>query len=179
MNAKESFVNFQLVSIAACSPKQVADYFQTNREFHLKTSPLRSDLYFTEMYWQKAIPIHLTEMEAGTSQRFFILNEKQRLVGNISFTNIQGFPIHACNLGYSLDKDFTGRGLMNHFLAVAIEFIFAKTEVHKIFANHTPWNVSSAKVLKRLGFEKIGECKDYLLINDNWEDHILNVLIKK
>ena len=33
------------------------------------------DLYFTEMYWQKAIPIHLTEMEAGTSQRFFILNE--------------------------------------------------------------------------------------------------------
>lgn len=179
MNAKESFHKYQLTSIAACSPEQVAQYFKHNREFHLKTSPLRSDLYFTEMYWQKAIPIHLNEMEAGTSQRFFIINEEQVIVGNISFTNIQGFPIHACNLGYSLHKDFTGVGLMNHFLGLAIEFLFSKTEVHKIFANHTPWNVPSAKVLSRLGFEKIGECKDYLLINDNWEDHILNVLIKK
>ncbi|MDC1174216.1 GNAT family N-acetyltransferase [Bacteriovoracaceae bacterium] len=179
MNSKSYSNQFQLHSIASCHPNQISLYYKKKRNFHLSTSPKRSENFFTDHYWKKAIPIHLEEQEKESAIRFFILNNEQVIIGNINFSNIQGFPIHSCNLGYSLDEDYTGKGIMTYFLNQAIEFVFHKTSVHKVFANHTPWNISSARVLNKLGFSKIGECKDYLLINDNWEDHVLNVLFKK
>ncbi|MBE9234176.1 30S ribosomal protein S5 alanine N-acetyltransferase, partial [Cuspidothrix issatschenkoi LEGE 03284] len=43
-------------------------------------------------------------------------------------------------------------------------------------ANYMPHNRRSAKVLKRLGFVVEGYATDYLMINGQWEDHILTSL---
>jgi ribosomal-protein-alanine N-acetyltransferase len=39
-----------------------------------------------------------------------------------------------------------------------------------------PRNQRSGNLLKRLGFVVEGYARDYLLINDRWEDHILTSL---
>jgi ribosomal-protein-alanine N-acetyltransferase len=43
-------------------------------------------------------------------------------------------------------------------------------------ANYMPRNQRSANVLKRLGFVVEGYARNYLLINNHWEDHILTSL---
>ena len=44
-------------------------------------------------------------------------------------------------------------------------------------ANYMPDNIASAQVLKKLGFVIEGTAKDYLYIDDRWEDHILTSLV--
>ena len=43
-------------------------------------------------------------------------------------------------------------------------------------ANDMPHNKRSGDLLARLGFEKEGYAKDYLLIDGEWRDHVLTAL---
>jgi ribosomal-protein-alanine N-acetyltransferase len=49
--------------------------------------------------------------------------------------------------------------------------------MHRIMASYMPRNARSEAVLERLGFQKEGFAKDYLLINGKWEDHNLTSLV--
>ena len=46
-------------------------------------------------------------------------------------------------------------------------------------ANYMPHNHRSGKLLERLGFEREGYAKDYLLIDGQWRDHVLTALTNK
>ena len=48
--------------------------------------------------------------------------------------------------------------------------------IHRIMANYMPHNQRSGGLLARLGFEKEGYAKDYLLIDGQWRDHVLTAL---
>lgn len=48
--------------------------------------------------------------------------------------------------------------------------------IHRIMANYMPHNKRSGALLARLGFEKEGYAKDYLLIDGQWRDHVLTAL---
>ena len=65
---------------------------------------------------------------------------------------------------------------MHEALERSIRYVFEELTLHRIMSNYMPVNTRSAKVLERLGFEKEGYAKNYLLINDRWEDHILTAL---
>ena len=68
---------------------------------------------------------------------------------------------------------------MKQIVTHVIEFAFQELNLHRITATHMPANQRSAGLLKELGFEKEGYAKEYLLINGEWEDHVLNSLINK
>ena len=51
--------------------------------------------------------------------------------------------------------------------------------MHRIMANCMPHNHRSGALLTRLGFEPEGYAKDYLLIDGQWQDHILTALTHK
>jgi ribosomal-protein-alanine N-acetyltransferase len=61
-------------------------------------------------------------------------------------------------------------------LEASIKYVFEELGIHRIMANYMPINARSAKLLYRLGFIIEGYAKNYLLINDQWEDHILTAL---
>jgi len=65
---------------------------------------------------------------------------------------------------------------MTEALKTAIHFIFTETNFHRVTANYMPRNQRSANVLKCLEFTVEGYARDYLLINGQWEDHILTSL---
>ena len=66
---------------------------------------------------------------------------------------------------------------MYEALNVAITYIFEQQRLHRIMANYIPGNERSGKLLAKLGFEIEGRAKQLLLINGQWEDHILTSLI--
>ncbi|MEZ1649930.1 ribosomal protein S5-alanine N-acetyltransferase, partial [Enterobacter hormaechei] len=90
--------------------------------------------------------------------------------------NVVRGSFHACYLGYSIGQKWQGQGLMYEALTVAIRYMQRTQHIHRIMANYMPHNQRSGNLLARLGFEKEGYAKDYLLIDGEWRDHVLTAL---
>lgn len=69
-----------------------------------------------------------------------------------------------------------GKGFIFKALQRAILYMFEEHSLHRIMANYMTANKRSAKLLDRLGFEIEGYAKQYLYIQNKWEDHILTAL---
>jgi len=61
-------------------------------------------------------------------------------------------------------------------LKSGVKFIFNTVGLHRIEANIMPRNISSLKVVEKLGFQNEGLSPNYLKINAMWEDHLHMVL---
>ncbi len=118
------------------------------------------------------------ECEEGKSVRFFIRpkSNPDLIIGFCNFTQIFHGSFQACYLGYKIDYEYEGKGLMFEALEACIDFIFKTCGIHRIMANYMPNNIRSAKLLNRLNFTVEGYAKNYLLINYQWEDHVLTAL---
>jgi len=112
----------------------------------------------------------------------FLIRKKESpdiVIGFVNFTQIFYGAFKACYLGYKIDFQYQGKGLMQEALKCAIDFMFEKQDLHRIMANYMPANIRSGKVLAKLGFLIEGYAKNYLLINNTWEDHILTALSRE
>ncbi|CZF77990.1 Putative ribosomal N-acetyltransferase YdaF [Grimontia celer] len=156
----------------------IVNYFQANRQYLTPWEPLRPDSFFTYEGWERRV-IQLTELQRhGLAYYFMIFEEgSDEVCGVITYNNIMQFPFHACNVGYSLAESAQGRGIMRRALKATNQWLFDNLNMHRIMASYMPRNKRSEAVLEAAGFKKEGEAKDYLLINGNWEDHILTSVI--
>lgn len=118
----------------------------------------------------------LKEIEEGRSIRYLLFFKAKAdgpVIGMCNYTQIfRGF-FQACYLGYKIDKVCEGKGLMKEALLTSLDYVFNVAHIHRVMANYVPSNLRSAKVLNSLGFEIEGHAKQYLLINNRWEDHVL------
>ncbi len=119
------------------------------------------------------------EFKEGKSIRFLLFlkeNFEDEIIGFCNFSQIFRGPLQACYLGYHIDHSLEGNGLMLEAVGKAIQYMFEEQKLHRIMANYMPSNIRSAKLLHKLGFVIEGHAKKYLLINGQWEDHILTSL---
>lgn len=160
--------------------KLISDYFIANREHLREWEPIREDSFFTETGWTQKL-IKLNELHKMGLGYYLIITDREtgQMYGTISFSNISRFPFHACTVGYSLGKDVQGKGVMTRALRMAVNYMFSIQNLHRIMAGYMPRNKRSEAVLQRVGFQKEGFAKDYLLINGRWEDHNLTCLINE
>ncbi len=114
----------------------------------------------------------------GTAVQLVAIDHKTHaMVAGCNFTNIVRGPFQACHLGYSVDAERQGQGLMREVLQVGIAYMFDSVGLHRIMANHMPSNLRSARLLQSLGFEREGLARSYLQIAGRWEDMVLNALV--
>jgi ribosomal-protein-alanine N-acetyltransferase len=116
---------------------------------------------------------------AGTAMRWWLClrNEPHVLVGSIGLTAIARGPFQNATLGYALDGQLQGRGLMREGLTAIIKFAFSsEMHLHRIQANVRPENIRSLRLLEQLGFEREGFARDYLFIDGAWRDHAMLAL---
>lgn len=164
----------------ALAPR-VAAYLVRNREHVAPTSPPRPPGYFDERYQAQRLRAGLEDLRAGRALPLVILGRGEEadgpILGDITFSNIVRGPFSACFLGYNLDRDHVGQGLMYEALGAAIGHVFEALRLHRIMANYTPANQRSGRLLRRLGFAVEGYARDYLFLAGAWQDHILTALI--
>lgn len=153
-------------------------YFIKNKIHLQPTDPVMPKDFWTETFWQKRLEKSIHEFEQDQSVRLFVefLDSPNQYIGVITFTQIARGPFQACYLGYSIDADFEGKGLMYEALEHAIQYMFRERSIHRIMANHLVENQKSANVLRRLGFHVDGSSPDYLFIQGTWRTHVLNSL---
>ncbi len=142
--------------------------------------PRRSPEYFTESYWRLQLQYAVREFREGRSVCLTLLSRgDQEIVGVANFTNIVRGTFESCHLGYSVGGEFEGGGYMYEGLQAAIRYMFDEYGLHRIMANYLPHNQRSGDLLSRLGFEVEGKARSFLLIDGEWEDHVLTSLINE
>jgi len=100
-------------------------------------------------------------------------------IGGATLSQIFGGPFSACYLGYHLDFERVGQGIMTEALSAVIAHAFEVRRLHRLMANYVPHNARSARVLARLGFSIEGYAREYLFIDGAWRDHVLTSLTNR
>ena len=149
-----------------------------NSEFLYPTGSVIIPDDLTVEKWSAYIAGAADELNRGSAVRFLIFHADNGPVpiGKINYSQIFRGVFQACYLGYGIDKDFTGKGIMTQALRMANAYMFDKMNLHRIMANYMPDNIASGRVLEKLGFVIEGTAKDYLQINGMWRDHVLTSL---
>ncbi|HEY0839413.1 MAG TPA: GNAT family N-acetyltransferase [Vulgatibacter sp.] len=158
---------------------RMATYMVRNLDRFAPSMPAPGPGFPSEAYHSGLIDRWTAEWEQGTSARLVLFEggEEGRVVGHVSYTAISRGPLQACYLGYMLERDHEGKGVMYEALRRSNEWVFDTLGLHRIMANYLPANERSGRLLRRLGFQVEGYARDYLLLGGDWKDHILTALL--
>ena len=112
------------------------------------------------------------EWRRGFRYQFYLFEEKGGpVVGGVSLSEIQRGPMLGCNLGYWIDSDHQGKGLIREALHGVLSFGFDVVGLHRVQAAIMPLNRRSLAVVAALGFRLEGLALRYLCVRGEWEDH--------
>lgn len=157
------------------------DFLEKNKEHLREWSPIPPENFYTIEYQTKIIQEKIKLTEEGREIRFYLFdkNNRKNIIGDIGYSNIVRGAFLSCHLGYKIDRNEAGKGLITEALSTANNYIFNIIRLHRIEANVIPHNAASVRVLEKLGFEKEGFARKYLKINGTWQDHIHYVLFNE
>lgn len=156
----------------------LCNYYINNKSNFIPWEHKRNKEFYTEDFWQQQVKQSLKLFNSKQAVKLVALNKSEsKVIASCNFSNIVFGCFYACHLGYSIDKNSEGKGIMFEVISASINYMIDEFKLHRIMANHMPNNHRSEKLLKKLGFEKEGYAKAYLKINEKWQDHVLNSLI--
>ena len=170
------------VTLAVPGPSvapRMAAYRELNREHAAATAPPRPAGFYEVSFWEQRLRAGQEDFRAGRALPLVLFRRGAAdgpIIGDITFSNIVRGPFLACFLGYALDREHVGQGLMFEGLEAAIRHVFEELKLHRIMANYMPANQRSGRLLRRLGFVVEGYARDYLFLAGAWQDHILTSL---
>lgn len=154
--------------------------FHVENRAHLAPwSPATPPGFYTDEYWAWRLEENRTEYLEDRSCRLQILQRDAPdgpVIGQVNLTQFSRGPQQGCNLGYSIDHRFQGRGLMKEAVRATVELAFTRLAFHRLSANYMPTNERSGRVLRALGFVIEGFARDYLYLAGAWRDHVLTAL---
>jgi [ribosomal protein S5]-alanine N-acetyltransferase len=111
------------------------------------------------------------ERQLGTGYGFGIFVEG-RFAGEVTLSSIQRGPFQNGSIGYWIDQDLAGMGLIPEAVVVIFQFAFESLGLHRIEVAIIPRNVPSRRVAEKLRLRAEGVAIGYLEINGAWEDHV-------
>jgi ribosomal-protein-alanine N-acetyltransferase len=150
----------------------LAAAYARNRGHLAQWDPTREEEFYTEAGQARRIREQLALRELDTALPL-VFAEGESIVGLINLSSIVRGAFQNGMLGYWLDRDHTGRGLMSGAIAAVIEAAREDYGLHRIQAATLLNNQASQTVLIRGGFERIGVAPQYLQIAGRWQDHVL------
>lgn len=157
--------------VAADAPA-LLDLMITNRAFLKPWSPRSVDSQYT-----------LAAVESDIAQKQQMINEdrgygfgiftrpEEALIGRINISQIVRGAFRNCFLGYWLDANHNGQGLMSEAVPAVVRFAFDELGLHRVEATTLTYNIGSQHVLTRAGFRHEGLALNYLQIDGRWQDH--------
>lgn len=150
------------------------DYHRENEAHQQPWAPLREPGWHSRPNWQKRAEAWAIDYRLGRGATFIgSFPGESTVVALATLSQILRGAFQACYLGYSIDSNHEGRGLMPGFLQQVLDHAFNELGLNRVMANYMPNNSRSQRLLLQLGFEREGYAKRYLKINGRWEDHVL------
>jgi ribosomal-protein-alanine N-acetyltransferase len=107
---------------------------------------------------------------AGTTFPFAV-EVSGSFAGQLTVNNIVRGSAQFCSVGYWLDREFAGRGVMPTAVAMAIDHCFTTAGLHRVEIAIRPENTNSLRVVEKLGIREVGYAPKFLHIDGAWRDH--------
>jgi ribosomal-protein-alanine N-acetyltransferase len=101
----------------------------------------------------------------------FALEVDGRFAGQVTVNNIVRGSAQFASVGYWLDRDVAGRGVMPTAVALVIDHCFRSAGLHRIEVAIRPENSNSLRVVEKLGIREVGHAPKFLHIDGAWRDH--------
>ncbi|MNZ76776.1 putative ribosomal N-acetyltransferase YdaF [compost metagenome] len=140
--------------------------------------PERESVFYTIDYQSNLLREEYIKIQEGSLYKAWII-KSDKIIGSIALSNIVMGVFQSCHLGYKLDEQEQGKGIMTESLRPIIDYAFQELSLHRIEANIMPRNKGSIRLVEKLGFYNEGLARKYLKINGVWEDHIHMVLLNE
>lgn len=167
-------------------PAEEVDYpawadVRRRNERHLKPfEPLwPKDCLSEEFYIRRLNRVNADWAEDSAYCFLIFEQDNQSLIGGININNVCRGAAQYAALGYWIDRDHQGQGLMKQSVLTILDFAFGPLKLSRMNAACIPHNSRSKQLLLTCGFTEEGFAKSYIQINGVREDHILFGLNKE
>ncbi|MGA3307368.1 MAG: GNAT family protein [Xanthobacteraceae bacterium] len=153
---------------------------ELSREFLTPWEPTWPADDLTRSAFRRRIRRYAEDLRTDQGYAFLIIRSSDNtLVGGLTLANIRRGVAQAGSLGYWMGRPFARCGYMTAAVRAVIPFAFATLRLHRLEAACIPTNVGSIRLLENTGFVREGYARDYLCINDIWQDHLLYGRLKE
>lgn len=98
--------------------------------------------------------------------------DEGEFVGEVSLGSVQRGPFQSAFIGYWIDRDHAGRGLVPEGVAAMLRYGFEDLGLHRLEAAIVPRNHASRRVVEKLGLREEGLALRFLQIRGVYEDHV-------
>lgn len=151
--------------------QELLEYYLRNKEHLREFEPVRDASFFTYETQKEILLESYRQLMTGVGSDLGIYKDN-KLIGKAKISNIVYGVLKSGILGYSIDKEYEGKGYMKEAINLVLEYAKEYLDLHRIEASVLTTNERSKGVLLSCGFEEIGINKKYLYINGKWSDHI-------
>ncbi|MEK6235438.1 MAG: GNAT family N-acetyltransferase [Planctomycetales bacterium] len=101
--------------------------------------------------------------QQGQPVQWAIRTENDALIGGCGFDGLQLGKSHQAEIAYWLARSHWGQGIMSAAAAVVCRHAFEEFGLVKIIAHVFDFNIGSARVLEKCGFEQEGLLRNHFL----------------
>lgn len=101
----------------------------------------------------------------------FLKEDPTTIIGTICLYNITS-TYKRCEIGYKFASHFHGNGYAFESLLKTIFIAFDELGLERIVAHVQETNISSIRLLEKMGFQKEGICRHHLYLKGQWTDHL-------
>jgi ribosomal-protein-alanine N-acetyltransferase len=121
----------------------------------------------------RAMLRHRREWKLGQAYVLLVSprDDERMFIGRVALGGVLRGAFQNAYLGYWMDAERQGHGLMTEAVKAATSFAFASTGLHRVQAAVMPRNWASQRVMEKAGYRREGIAARYLCIAGQWEDH--------
>ena len=163
--------NISIRNFTPDDAEELLEYYLRNKEHLREFEPVRDASFFTCETQKEILLESYRQLMTGSGSDLGIYIDN-KLIGKAKISSIVYGVFKNGILGYSIDKEYEGRGYMKEAINLVLEYAKEYLDLHRIEASALTTNERSKGVLLACGFEEVGVNKKYLYINGKWSDHI-------
>lgn len=119
-------------------------------------------------------------LSADENETFaFAITVDDKAVGSIGVFRQVNIHRQTAELGYYLEEEYWGKGIMTEAVKQICEYVFGKSDIIRIYAEPFAYNAASCRVLEKAGFQCEGVLRKNAVKNGKIVDMKMYSLIKE
>ena len=119
-------------------------------------------------------------LSADESETFaFAITVDNMVIGSISIFRQGNIHRQTAELGYYIAEEYWGKGIMTEAVKQICAYVFAKSDIIRIYAEPFAYNIASCRVLEKVGFQYEGTLRSNAVKNGKVIDMEMYSLLKE
>ena len=131
---------------------------------------------YTEQDGKEFISAMLSADENETFAFAIMVDDK--VVGSIGIFRQGNIHSQTAELGYYIAEEYWGKGIMTEAVKQICAYVFAKSNIIRIYAEPFAYNIASCRVLEKVGFQYEGTLRSNAVKNGRVIDMEMYSLLK-